>query len=295
MAKRRRAEDADHDPFGGLSDYLDDEELDEYDDGDEDDDDLEDDDIDGEDADDDEGDEGEDSSDDDDGGQYQEFLNKLTREIEEQKNEHPLYKGLQRVIAKKDKHIDEQGELLEEAAERLEQSDLELALVQDHLGFLESVFLEVLPADVRSEVEQKRNAHQLKVLQNGVPRRQRQDTGASQNAQLKRRVKQFVDSRREAAEAAGVDPDDPGLDYGDDSEGLIERLQAFEQSLAKVKASASKDEDDAATRRRKVTRKPKAAKTRQQGARPPRGGGSSLERGANDLLSRIRKQRAGGR
>ena len=202
------------------------------------------------------------SDDDDEGGDPDEdddddpeFTAKVTKAVEAREaallealengdTKHPVYPKWQRVLARKDKQLADQGALIENAVQRLEALDAQMAGSKAGFDWISSTVLDALGDDDRQAAELGAREARLALGENLASRRPAPRPQPQQQEVLPDFViegrKKFLEGRQAAAKRAGVDPKDPSLDYGADNEAILVRLEKFEDSL--TKAMATKNE-----------------------------------------------------
>lgn len=203
-----------------------------------------------------------------------------------------VYKGLQRVLAKRDRELEEARNALGHLIGRV--SNVEN---NDNNEFLMNIFKEMLndqdkqvfEEKFQSHKNQKAQAQQQEVLAQLVQQQQAQRLGYTRygeeeaNEELVQYRKQATDKLKAFAKKMGVDPNSRELDYGDEMEPLLTRMDKLSASIEKVQEG--NDEEDIKSVRRKVN----APKTKTDTG--PRGtvGTDILERGTREMLAALRK------
>lgn len=308
MARKRSEADDDFD-LDDMDWGLDDEDVEEDDDVDEDDDDAEGDDdsddaeaVDNEDSDDEDGDGDDDAEADE---LYKKVSQKLVDELERGDTESGVYKGLQKVIGKKDTEINQLRQQLEaneqfqnEVVEYIKNVRGDVDELSDMSNWASETLMGALNDEYREEAQRKyterkgsRKAQsEFDSLKAEVERLRKEKEGGQQGAgrgqaqdapqrdpAIQARIKEFEDDRREAAKRAGIDPDDSRLDYGSQDEGLIERLKKFESSIDAISKT------DAKKKKKVDSVRGKGTKPRTRGS-----GGASASQSDEDFgLSRL--------
>lgn len=228
----------------------------------------------------------------------------LINAIENGDTNNRVYKGLQKVIARKDREIDETSHALKDAIGKIQEFEGLLSGLSEGVNWLSDTTLRALPEDDRKEAYGNLQERRLKVLQQELERQQKAAPQQQQPPQeppaesgdedfqklVAERSQAFVEGRRKAAERAGVSPDDADLDYGETGEGLVERLEKFEASLLKLLERGTEAKLD------KVRPKTQITPTRSSGGgNTPglTGGDSLLERGARSRIDMMRKAGSG--
>lgn len=169
-----------------------------------------------------------------------------------------IFKGLQRVINGKDRDITQLKTILQSFSDRLGNAETNGSDVE----FLRDIVEEMLDDEGKKVFRQRLETHKAKKENQDTKNRLNQlmngttpsAYGAPNYGQEDETIKQY---RREAtsklrslAKRAGVDPDDDGLDFGDEEEPLLDRMRKLEDSIDKVKDR--RDDEDISRVRRKV-------------------------------------------
>lgn len=173
-----------------------------------------------------------------------------------------IHKGLQRVIGKKDAQISNLSRVLQEVVTKVDQQGRS---GQD-FEFIKEIVEEMLDENGKREFKNRfenfKSKKENEDLKNTVNQLARGNSPASYGAfnygQEDEEPEEYKQYRREAtqklrtfAKKMGVDPDSDGLNYGDEREPLVARMDKLAMSVDKVKEN--QDDDDIRSARRKVT------------------------------------------
>lgn len=218
----------------------------------------------------------------------------LAAAIESGDTKNGVYKGLQKSIGKKDKEIDDLRGKLQVALDRFDRYEGNMEDMVEGLNWSSETLLDALPEETQQSAKlalqerrvKLRTAQLDKRMAAPAPAQQPESQSTEQPAWVTERIAKFVTGRQAAAVRAGVKADDPGLDYGTDEEGLVERLDKFEDSLAKLLASGDDKRIDA------VRKRSEPVETRSYGGSMPVSSGvsgkSRLELAALERVKAIR-------
>lgn len=206
-------------------------------------------------------------------------------------SDNEVYKGLQRVIDRKDKEIAR----LEQALSNKFEHDDEAAEERDEvLQFLLQEFIELSGDEAETKLGKLKTSLQdkrIKRLQqrNNRPQQQQQTANTDEDDNIRIYKEQAERALREYAEDMGVDPSDKRLDYGAFEDGVIGRMNKLKASIKKI------------TEEKEVTTRPKKKKiaTRTAGGSLPNKatggnrGNSRFDKGVSDLFDRYMKATKG--
>lgn len=224
----------------------------------------------------------------------------LSKEIESGKTKHPVYKGIQRTLAKEQERSKRLEQTLEAALAKLSQFDLSVDELYDAVNWAGNNLLEALPDDTknlalndlnRRNVE--RQKREIERLRNGGGARiqsGQRNGGEDEPQWLKDGRAEFKALCDEEAAEAGIEADDERLDYGDDNEAVVKRLKKFRASL-----KAIVNEDGLEKRVASVRKKTEPVTTRTSGGGAVGTGvqRKSLEDASRDIMREIRRGGAG--
>ena len=180
------------------------------------------------------------------------------------------YKGLQRNVSAKDREI---LELKKALAMNSAYSKSGIEDADEAFQWMAETVLAALPDDARKQAElafKERKANlAMRRLASAQQAPQAQARGNDSDDEdvpdwVRERIQKFVNVARKSATRAGLDPDDKSLDYGNDNDGLVERLEAFEESLEKAVAAKK----DSRTERVRQKQEPVATRTSGGGSSP---------------------------
>lgn len=211
----------------------------------------------------------------------------------------PVYKGLQRVIASKDRDLAETRNALAAVINNVQQLNDKSADGE----FLQNILKEMLDEDSKKVFEQKFNQHQQtkkqtqteqmlqqllrgqqqqfqpQVYPYGQPREEVDEQLKQYRKDGEARLKAFVKRMR-------IDPDNPKLDYGDEEEPLVERMTKLNASIERL--TDEQDEESIDRVRAKGTRP--RTNTDSPGSRPKAEQGVRLlEQASASMLDKMRK------
>jgi hypothetical protein len=212
----------------------------------------------------------------------------------------PLYKGLQRVISKKDREINALRQQLQTYATQMSMLQKQMELLGATSNALASSLYENLDDDSKTKLATSINAIREQALAAMAQQQPVQAPQATQGRQMaayqnvepdedeegedleelfRKLESEFVEGRKAFARKFGVDPNDKRLDYGSPGEPITKRLAKFEESLEKILQE----------RRKKASSGPRIP-TNTGGAIEVPGGGDMLSLGADEILKELRKK-----
>lgn len=215
----------------------------------------------------------------------------LARAIESGDTKNGVYKNLQRSMAKKDKTITELRSLLSQFEGQMEAQ-------QDGFNWLANTTLEALPEDTRklAELALKERTIAFREKQLTKPRTpvaeddSDEDFPAEVPPEIRARIVKFEEGRKAAVKKLGLDPDDPRIDYGGRTEGILERMEKWENSVEKLQAEKeSKAEKEISS----VRQRTQPVGTRSTGASAPVTGSDGLTRLERGIQARLREIESG--
>ena len=210
-----------------------------------------------------------------------------------------VYKGLQRVLARRDRELEQTRNVLADVVNRLQGADLEGSNIQ----FLESVLQDMLDDDGKKEfnnrknnfVQQKENKARNQVIDAMLRGQMPAPSGVQlygkgpsleDDPTIAQYRKEATNSLKKIVEKAGIKVDAAGLDFGDENEPLVVRMGKLASSIERVKAA---EEEEAVG---SVRRKGNLPNTRQNstpaGAREL-SGRALVERGMAKQIEMMRK------
>jgi len=251
-------------------------------------------------------DESEDADEDDEGtddGQYDEIRQKVVDEVVEElakgDTNSPIFKGLQKVISRKDKEILEHKQALIMLGQAIQSGRYQGSEVSQRLEFLEGFLEKMLDDDGKqvykserdrkaAELKQKQQEEVINQILKNQTRGQWQPTYEAddqENDEFAGYRREALDRLKEFVKMSGIDPNHKELDYGDEQDSLLERMNALSESIKKVRETADDEEIQS------VRRKKKLPSTRTNGERK-RGQSYSardiLDEGALQLIKQMR-------
>lgn len=219
-----------------------------------------------------------------------------------EKQDSGIYKGLQKHLAKRDRALAETGQKLSQREQELAALQRQQNEAAEALEFLSTIAMKNLDDDQRAEVVAQLQERRAKRLEGQVAELTRHvntprepipqpELENSFEEQLQARIREAVNEMRVSAKELGVDPDDPGLDYGKDDEAPWVRFRKLNQSVQKV--LLKKDEAEVESVKQRGQQEPtRDAGIAASGAPPSAGGQSLLARGAQKRLEMMRRQSA---
>lgn len=177
-----------------------------------------------------------------------------------------IYKGLQRQLNARNREIAETRQHLDEARSTIDEMRGLMEELKTASEWNADTLINALPEEERAtataRLADKKGESQLARLQKELEQLKkggssRQDSGSAESSgsgdedqyaallqQAQARVQKFVEGRKKMAKALGFDPDDKRIDYGDDSDAIVERADKFDASLTKLLESQDEDEID---------------------------------------------------
>lgn len=218
----------------------------------------------------------------------------LAAAIESGDTKNGVYKGLQKSIGKKDREIDDLRGQLREALDRFDRYEGNMEDIVEGLNWSSETLLGALPEDDQKSAKLALQERRVKLRTTQLekktsapaPEKRQESQSTEQPAWVTERIAKFVTGRQAAAVRAGVKADDPDLDYGTDEDGLVERLDKFDESLVKLLAKG----DD--QRIEGVRKRTEPVGTRSSGGGVPavanNSGKSRLELASQERLKAIR-------
>lgn len=223
----------------------------------------------------------------------------------------PVYKGLQKVVSKKDAEIAQHKRELAELRQALgevinyvqansskstssaKQQEALVGIIEEMLDDEPSktVFrnrMQQVTKDSEMDDLKQQIANLSKVIANqgqrvNAPNQQTDD----EPEEYKIYRQQFQEQLEGFAEEAGVDPKDKRLNYGDPKASFLERSVELRKSIKEIKSSS---DDETINRARRKVAPPKTLNERGTGAGSGEDTGRSLlERGALEMTKKMRK------
>jgi hypothetical protein len=207
-----------------------------------------------------------------------------------------VYKGMQRVVAKRDQELQQYRQALAGVIQQV-QSQTEKG---GEVDFLKEVVMDMLDDDSKKEFEtrferfnEKRNGTRTEQMLQALLQQQGQQQypaygQTEDDPQIVQYRKEATKKLEAFARKMGVDPEKDGLDFGDESEALLSRMDKLAASIDR--ATRERDEKDTASVRRRGTQP--NTRTRNESAfrdSDSNYGTDVLERASNALLAKMRK------
>ncbi len=226
----------------------------------------------------------------------------VVEELSKGDTDSPVYKGLQKVISKKDKELAETRMALSSLAQQIQMQGGATYEQQAVLETLSEAMSELLDEDgkavLANRLNQRRQNQKMSAMEQTISNMLRQNQQGQQMVQQQQyydeeeeRIREYqraaTDKLRSFAKKMGADPNSKELDYGDENEPLFERMDKLERSIERV--LENKDEDEIRRARRKLnppsTRDD--ASVRRRESSPV--GRSIIDRASNDMIQKMRK------
>lgn len=170
----------------------------------------------------------------------------------------PIYKGLQRVVSKKDREIEQQRQALAAVIQELNlQKDR-----TDEVSFLKDIVKDMLDDDSKKAFDErfgkfqneKKMSQQEQLLRALLQQGQQQTYPAYGNTYeedpgLQQLRKQATEKLKSFAKRMGADPEKDPVDLGDESEPLVVRMDKLQASIERILAEKDEREVDSVRRR----------------------------------------------
>ncbi len=200
---------------------------------------------------------GDDETDDDDGYELspalkrqlekerESLINQIVSEIAEEKSDGQVYKGLQKVLSKRDLELRELRDTNQQLMNMMNEMGMVVNGVSAGLSWTNKALLENVDEDIQKELANQLKDQEINRLQNrlqyrdAVQQQPQQQPAVDQSAyeEAKRRRDQFIEDQRDLAEAMGLERNDPRLKFGgDDTWNAAEITAAFKQSVKEIMA-----------------------------------------------------------
>lgn len=211
-----------------------------------------------------------------------------------------FYKGLQRVLAKRDRELSETRSALASLLQRF-------GIVEDNaqdLEFMKNIVKDMLDEDSRPVMEERyksfKTQKQQEAWMNQIQWQQQQAQQAQQmgyqrygteddDEQIRQYRKQATEKLKAFARKAGIDPNDKELDYGTEDEPLLARMDKLANSIEKI--SQGDDEDIEDVRQRTPRAKTRTNNDTKLGGENNEYGRDLLSRGSAQMLNKMRNMR----
>ncbi len=167
----------------------------------------------------------------------------LVKAIESGDTKNGVYKGLQKQLSKRDRENIELKQQLEAAVAKLQQFEGLADELTEGLNWASDVMLGALPDEDKQSALQNLESRKSKLALKDLERRLKNPSGnrvtsSSGDGNLPEYViegrRKFIEMSKATAERFGVDPDNGELDFGDDEDALIVRMEKFNSSLEKL-------------------------------------------------------------
>lgn len=241
-------------------------------------------------------------NDDDDDDPYKDLLERarkeaseeLVKELTSEDTNSPVYKGLQKVISKKDREIEDLRQALAGVADRVNRGNLGTEESNATIEFLMETLKDALPSEDQEVLEErlktfkksrseKTEMEQMKqALQYLIQNQQGRGNSQSNEDPYAEQRRQATEELRGIASDAGFDLDDERLNVGDENEPLLERIRKLRLSINAVKSD---------TDRFRNKKKPPRTRRDQEsfGTPEPRTARDVLSRVSSELEKKMRK------
>ncbi len=211
----------------------------------------------------------------------------------------PIYKGMQKVVSRKDQELAQYRQALAGVIQEVQAQKEQGGEIE----FLKDIVKDMLDDESKKQFEdrferfnEKRKGNRTEQLLSALLQQQQQKEHNYPAYGQEEEDPQITQYRKEAtkklhafARKMGVDPEKDGLDFGDESEALLTRMDKLAASIERV--SVEKDERDVASVRRRGNQP--ATRTRNDPAIIDAGamyGEALLEKGTRAMLEKMRKR-----
>lgn len=175
----------------------------------------------------------------------QSLIDQIVSEIAEEKADGQVYKGLQKVLSKRDMELRELRDTNQQLIAMMGEMRQAVSGVSEGLSWTNKALLDNLDEDVQKKLTDDLKDKSLQRLQaqvNAIQSGNQQQQYATQVDQATyqeavRRRAEFIETQREIAETMGIDRNDPRLNFGgDDAWNAAEITAAFKESMKAIMA-----------------------------------------------------------
>lgn len=211
----------------------------------------------------------------------------------------PIYKGMQKVVNRKDQELAQYRQALAGVIQEVQTQKEQGGEIE----FLKEIVRDMLDDESKKQFEdrferfnEKRKGTKTEQMLSALLQQQQQKEQNYPAYGQEEEDPQIIQYRKEAtkklqsfAKKMGVDPEKDGLDFGDESEALLTRMDKLAASIERV--SAERDERDVASVRRRGNQP--STRTRNDSAignAGPMYGEALLEKGTRAMLEKMRKR-----
>lgn len=250
------------------------------------------------------GDQGDDELDDNNGNDYGDpdpaiaaFLERreaeLLEALEKGDTSHPIYPKWQRILSRKDKQLNDQRVLIEQALERIEKLQDMVDGAKVGFDWVSNELLDNLPETQRAKAEMSLREAALKQQEGAMKRRAEpkpsptDDDADGLPQWFVEQQEKFIAGRKAMAKRAGVDPESKELDFGEPGEPIVVRLDKFEESLNRLIEQKDESRIDAVRRKGPAPSTRGGGGTKAGGRMGPLNDKTTLQRGAEQRLRDI--------
>jgi hypothetical protein len=210
----------------------------------------------------------------------------------------PIYKGMQKVVSKKDQELRDARSALTSLAQEIDKvnsiNETNVEATKVAFEVLNDLLDDDGKAALANRLQQRGNELKSKQLEKRVEalgnQRQQQGQGAQQQGDedaFKEYRKKATQTLKNLAKRAGVDPESRDLEYGDEQEPLVDRMEKFEKSLDKA---LEKGQDENIRKVRQKITPPRTRNGTEGGPqRRAQTGNDLMSAAAADLVAQMRK------
>lgn len=228
--------------------------------------------------------------------------NAVVNALAEGDSDGKFYKGLQRVLAKKDRELYETRDALGSLLQRF-------GIIEDKaqdLDFMKNIIKDMLDDESKEIFDNKYQGFKTKREQEALAEQQRnflyQQQMANQlgyqrygtdddesEAQIRQYRKQATEKLKAFAKKAGIDPNDKDLDYGTEDEPLLVRMDKLASSIEKI--SSEEDEEIDYVRPRQRVKPSTRTRNESAGDDSVAVGRDLISKASAQMIEKMRKMR----
>lgn len=226
----------------------------------------------------------------------QQVEDSVVKALSEGDTESPVYKGMQKVVARKDRELQQYQQALAGVIQQVQQQGER----GEEVEFLREIVKDMLDDDSRKVFEDKferfnekrKGSKQEQLLQALLNQQGQQQIPAygrnEEDPQITQYRKEATNKLKAFAKRMGADPEKDNLDFGDEDEALLVRMDKLAASIERV-TSEREERELSGVRRR--GNQPNTRTRNDQGSRDSEFeyGRSILEKGSNALLKKMLK------
>lgn len=228
----------------------------------------------------------------------------IVQQLLEERSDSGVYKGIQRVVSKKDKQYENLNSQYAKQGSELQELKRQFNDAIEMFNYSSGVLYQNLPDNERQRVSAEIAARNTQRMQAQVEDMRRQMSAGSQSQVQPPQSDEFQeilekarteanDALRETASQFGIDPSDSALDYGDPDETFGARLKKLNKSLTARRKELDAQDKEAVKPKVAVT--PTRTGSGSGAGVPDSYGRTTLQRGSAKILERVREQMAAGR